>query len=111
MTRTSRDRRNTLKSLSAKVTQRTYDAVVQAAGDKKPGIWIRELIEVHLARRAFEQQLLEEIWALRYIVINGFPAVATADGRAAVASAIHTLIKEADQKKADRARAMLEVTR
>jgi hypothetical protein len=111
MTRTSRDRRNTLKSLSAKVTQGTYDAVVQAAGDKKPGVWIRELIETHLTRRAVEQLLMEELWALRYIVINGFPAVATADGRVGVAAAINTLIKEADQKKADKARAILEATR
>src|SRR4051794_38396090 len=101
MTRTSTDRRNTFKSLSAKVTEATYDAVVQTAGDKKPGVWVRELIEAHLARRSVEQQLLEELWALRYIVINGLPKLAPeGEHRRAVETRIATFIKEADQKKA-----------
>jgi len=100
-----------LKSLSAKVTQGTYDAVVQAAGDKRPGVWIRELIEAHLTRRAVEQHLMEELWALRYIVINGLPAVATPDRRESVTAAIKAFIKEADTQKADKAKAKLEVSR
>jgi hypothetical protein len=55
--------------------------------------------------------VLAELWALRYIVINGLPEIATAEGRPAAATAINTLLKEADQKKADKARAMLEATR
>jgi hypothetical protein len=56
-----------------------------------------------------ETTIMEELWALRYIVLNGLPELAT-DPPAAMA-AIATIRAEADQKKHDKAAAILAGTR
>lgn len=107
MAKTSEPRRNAVKSLSAKVTARTYEAVILAAGDKKPSVWLRELVEAHVARGDVETRVLEELCALRYIVLNGLPKMVGESDRAAAVSGIALVRDKADDRKAEKARALL----
>jgi ActR/RegA family two-component response regulator len=100
-----------VRSLGTRVTESEYQRVLAATDGASPSEWVRALVLARLDRARVEETVLAELWALRYIVINGFAEIATADARAAVATAINTLLKEADQKKADKAKAMLEGTR
>ena len=93
-----------IKSVTAKVTAADYAKCERAAGNVSVSEWARGLllreVDQH-ARPPFEQHVMAELWALRYIVINGLPTL----------DAIDTFIHEADQKKVDKARAILEATR
>ena len=111
MQRTSDTRRNTLKSVGAKVTEDMYARIVCAAGHTKPGVWVRQLIEAHLERGPYEQKLMEEFWALRFIVLNGLPQLAPENDRPAMAARINSLNQQAEQRKADKAAALLKGTR
>ena len=102
---------NRVRSLGTRVTESEYQRVLAATDGLSPSEWVRSLVLARLDRTRGEEMVLAELWALRYIVINGLPEIATAEGRPAAATAINTLLKEADQKKADKARAMLEATR
>jgi hypothetical protein len=100
-----------VRSLGTRVTESEYQRVLAATDGVSPSEWVRSLVLARLDRSRLDETVLAELWALRYIVINGLSEIAPADARAAVAIAINTLLKEADQKKADKARAMLEGTR
>lgn len=107
MAKTSERRLNTVKSLSAKVTEATYDAVLRAAGEKKPSVWLRELIEAQLTRGDVQVRILEELWALRFTLLNTLPTVAQEADRETVRATIETKRHVADTRKADKARALL----
>jgi hypothetical protein len=98
-------------SVTAKVNENQYARLRAAAGEKSMAEWIRQVIEFELDRKPFEEQLLAELWALRYIVLNGLPAVAGESDRTAVSAVIFALKTEADEKKADKAKALLGLTR
>jgi hypothetical protein len=93
-----------IKSVTAKVTAADYAKCERAAGTVSVSEWARGLLLRALdqqGRVPVEQTVMAEVWALRYIVINGLPTL----------EAIDTFIREADRKKADKARAILEGAR
>jgi hypothetical protein len=96
-------------SIGTKVSATQAARYREAAGDKMLSEWVREVLDAHVARAPFEQKLMAELWALRYVMVNGLPY--TAPNPDAAADEIHKLIAEAEPKKADKGRALLKGTK
>jgi hypothetical protein len=100
------------RSITTKLTDDEYARVQRTAGEKTVSEWARGLVLRELQqldRPPVEQQLMAELWALRFIVLNTFPAVVPLpDDREALIALLRRLIQEADQKKARKAQVILE---
>lgn len=99
------------RSVGTKVTEEQFARYTQAAGATSLSEWVRAVLDAHLARAPFEQTLMEELWALRFIVLNGLPEIVSAAERPRVAGIILQLKNEADVRKAAKARVLLGETR
>jgi hypothetical protein len=89
------------KCLSTKVTPDDYAMFEAVAADQSVSAWARDVL-LHAARRpTAEQVLLEEVLALRTILLNLQFAVAA--GTPPTAEDMHRLIKRADADKAQKA--------
>lgn len=86
------------KSITLHITKEFYDECVQRAGSTPVCEWARLEFEAHLARKPIEMRMIEEFWALRNILLNGFPVLPTIDA----------VIQEADRKKVERAKSIFE---
>lgn len=90
------------RTLGTRLTEDEYQRAIIAAQGVPASEWVRALILEHLDKREpIDRALMAEFWALRYILVNGIPEPAN----------IATFIQEADQKKANKARAILEGAR
>lgn len=89
------------KSITLHITEEFYDECVRRAGRTPLCEWARREFETHVARKPIELRMIEELLALRYILVNALPAPTEID----------TFIKEADETKAAQARALLDGAR
>jgi hypothetical protein len=92
--------------VTTKVNEDKYQQFRAAAGDKTVAEWVREVLDVELERRPFELQLMEQLWALRYVLLNTLPFIAPQPS--VVTDVTRKLIDEAERKKTSRAVAILE---
>lgn len=105
------------KSVGTKMTEEDYDRCVREAHPLTVSEWNRALI-----LRAFngpgEAQsnpasawdprvpaLMAELWALRYILLNGLPLLAADPVHAT--NTLRALVESAEERKADKARSLL----
>jgi hypothetical protein len=94
------------RSITAKVTQIDYEKMETRAGDQSVSEWARGVLLKEMAGPdPFQLALMEQFWSLRYILLNGLPQLATDNVQGA--KMIRDLVEEADQRKAEKARAML----
>jgi hypothetical protein len=89
------------KCLSTKVTTDEYAMFEVLAGEHSVSEWARAALLHAARRRAAEQVLLEEVLALRTILLNVHFAVAT--GMPLTADEMRQLIDRADDDKAQKA--------
>lgn len=105
-TRRTAERRS--ESIGTKVTKADYDMFRALAGDRAIGEWVRDAVfkaALSDPTAAAHGALLEEVLALRRVVLNlGF---ALATGERITTEHMHRLIAEADGEKAEQARARL----
>ncbi len=96
------------KTVSTKVTAQEYDMFVALAASRPLGEWVREVVlraAMTDPSAAAQCALLEEVLALRRVVLNlGF---ALATGERITTEHMRRLIAEADTEKAEQARARL----
>lgn len=94
------------RSINAKVKQTDYEKMVLLAGDRTVTSWARDvLVKALNGPDQFQVALMEQLWSLRFIVINGLPELAP--DSAAAAKMLRALIDEAEDRKADKARTIL----
>jgi hypothetical protein len=93
------------KCLSTKVTPEDYALFELVAADQSVSAWARDALLRIAKQPATEQVLLEEVLALRAILLNLQFAVAT--GTPPTAEEMHRLIHRADEEKAQQARERL----
>jgi hypothetical protein len=98
------------KSISTKVTVEEYDALKRRAGTRSISEWARTVLLKADADGA-DAALLAELWAFRYVLTNALPALTCEADRPALIASITAFIQEADQKKAAKAKAILETAR
>lgn len=68
--------------------------------------WVRGVLLKELdGPDRFQVVLMEQLWSLRFIVINGLPELAP--DSAAAAKILRALIDEAEERKTDKARTIL----
>jgi hypothetical protein len=89
------------KCLSTKVTTDEYAMFEVLAGEQSISEWARAALLHAARRRAAEQVLLEEVLALRTILLNVHFAVAT--GMPLTVDEMRQLIDRADDDKAQKA--------
>src|SRR5206468_2182512 len=89
------------KCLSTKVTPDEYAMFEALAANQPVSAWAREVLLHAATRRAVEQVLLEEVLALRTILLNLQFAVAA--GTPPTTEEMHRLIHRADADKAQKA--------
>lgn len=95
------------RSITLHVTPTFYDQCVARAGAQRLCEWARREFETHLAPRSVDRRVLEELCALRHIVLNGLPTVVSEHHQATVAVRIDAVRTDADMKKAAMALAIL----
>lgn len=86
------------KAITMHITEEFYNECMRRADRTPVGEWARLELEAHLARKPIEMRMIEEFWALRNILLNGFPVLPTIDA----------VIQEADRRKAERAKSIFE---
>jgi hypothetical protein len=89
------------KCLSTKVTPEDYAMFEAVAAEQRVSAWVRETLLRSVKQPAAEQILLEEVLALRTILLNLQFAVAA--GTPPTADEMHRLIHRADGDKAQQA--------
>lgn len=87
------------RTISARVTEEEYLLFQELAVRSTPSEWARSVL-VKAAGHPDPQleAITAEVWAIRFILLNGVPALPT----------INAIKVEADEKKPSRARAILE---
>jgi hypothetical protein len=98
------------RTVSTKVTAQEHDMLVALAADRALGEWVRDVVlraAMTDPTAAAQCTILEEVLALRRVVVNlGF---ALATGERITADQMRGLIDEADAEKGETARARLSV--
>ena len=89
------------KSISTKVTEVEYDAIVRRADSQTVSAWARRILVGAAQPEPLQFLLLAELLALRTIVLNLNFALATSGPPSA--EAIHSLIDRADREKLNKA--------
>jgi len=93
------------KCLTTKVTPEEYDRFQGLAGEATVSAWARDTLRHAAARAPIEQVLLEELMALRAVLLNLHFAIAS--GAPPTAEEMQRLIERAEAEKATRALARL----
>lgn len=99
-----------VRSLSTRVTPEEYAQCLARADAQHISIseWARRTIEAAVVEREFELTLLEELWALKFTLLNGLPQLAPDPAtQTAAYERFKHLVTEADQRKAEKARRLL----
>lgn len=105
------------KSIGSKVTAEDYDRCVEHAYPRTVSEWNRDLVlrELNgapaaspLSDRRVLTVLVEELYALRYITVNGLMQLAPPADRVAIEAQLRGLLVAADKRKVERARELLE---
>jgi hypothetical protein len=94
------------KSISTKVTEAEYEAIVTRADPQTVSAWAREILVGAVQPEPLLFLLLAEVLALRTIIVNLNFGIAT-DGPPSV-EAMHSLIERADQNKLNKAAERIE---
>ena len=92
---------NRTKSISTKVTEAEYDAIVTRADPQTVSAWAREILVGAVHPEPLLFLLLAEVLALRTIVVNLNFALATSGPPST--EAMHSLIDRADHNKLNKA--------
>jgi hypothetical protein len=93
-------------AINIKVRQIDYEQLERLAGDRSVTEWGRDILLRELAGPdPFQLALMEQFWALRYILLNGLPLLASDVLEAT--KTLRAFVEGADERKADRARALL----
>lgn len=96
------------ESIGTKVTKEDYEMLKAIAGNRKLGDWVRDVVfkaAMSDPTAAAQRTILEEVLAVRKVVLNlGF---ALATGEAITRERMLTWIGEADADKGEKARARL----
>jgi hypothetical protein len=97
---------NRTKSISTKVTEQEYEAIVTRADPQTVSAWARGILVGAAQPDPLQFLLLAELLALRTIVVNLNFALATSGPPSA--EAMHSLIDRADHDKLSRAAERVE---
>jgi hypothetical protein len=93
------------RTVSAKVTEQQYEALIALAGDEGLSEWVRRVLLSTAAPSATDQLVFAELLALRTILVNLQFSVAT--GEPLTIANVQRLIDRVDDEKLQKARELL----